>query len=428
LVKLTTLINACIRLNHVPDVWKVAEVIMIPKPGKNLSEVESYRPISLLSTMAKLFEKLILKRLKPILDRNNLIPSHQFGFRNKHSTVEQVHRVTDVIEKSLENKNVCSAVFLDVAQAFDRVWHEGLLHKLRFLLPDQYYQLIKSYLTTRHFRTKHEDAYSGLRPIEAGVPQGSVLGPILYLLYINDVPTTLYSTTATFADDTAIMAVGDSIEGSTRRLQSALIKVAIWTKKWRIKLNESKSTHIDFTNKKITQHPVYINGMQIPYANTAKYLGMTLDAKLRWKEHIKKKRDELNLKFRKMYWLLGRNSKLSIYNKLILYKQILRPVWSYGIQLWGCASASNIQVIQRFQNKVLRCIVNAPWFIRNSDLHRDLQMELVADIIARFANSHQLRLQNHINIEVSRLLDVRNITRRLKRTKPFELSKYWNTK
>jgi hypothetical protein len=88
---------------------------------------------------------------------------------------------------------------------------------------------------------------------------------------------------------------------------------------------------------------------------------MTFDAKLRWKEHIKKKRDELNIKFKKMYWLLGRNSKLSVHNKLILYKQVIRPVWSYGIQLWGCASDSNIQVIQRYQNKVLKCTVNAPW-------------------------------------------------------------------
>jgi hypothetical protein len=84
--------------------------------------------------------------------------------------------------------------------------------------------------------------------------------------------------------------------------------------KWRIKLNESKSVHTDFTNKKITQQPIFINGTQVPYANTAKYLGMTLDAKLRWKEHIKKKRDQLNIKFRKMYWLLGRKSELSIHN------------------------------------------------------------------------------------------------------------------
>jgi hypothetical protein len=162
---------------------------------------------------------------------------------------------------------------------------------------------------------------------------------------------------------------------------------------------------------------------KIPYANTAKYLGMTLDTKLRCKEHIKMKRDALNIKFRKMYWLLGRNSELSIYNKLIPYKQVLRPVWSYGIQLWGCASDSNIQVIQRFQNKVLKCTVQAPWYIRNSDLHRNLGIETVTDIITRLASSHKKRLQNHINSEVSRLLNLQNIPRRLKRKKPFELVK-----
>jgi hypothetical protein len=116
LVKLTTLINACIRLNYNPDAWKT-EVIMIPKRGKNLSEVESYRPISLLQVMSKLFEKLILKRLKPTIAEKHLVPTHQFGFRKNHWTIDQVHRITDIIEKSLENKGVCSAVFLDFAQA-----------------------------------------------------------------------------------------------------------------------------------------------------------------------------------------------------------------------------------------------------------------------------------------------------------------------
>jgi uncharacterized protein YeeX (DUF496 family) len=147
---------------------------------------------------------------------------------------------------------------------------------------------------------------------------------------------------------------------------------------------------------------------------------MTLDAKLWWKEHIKKKRDELNIKFMKTYWLLGRNSQLSVHNKLTLYKQVIRPVWSYGIQLWGCATDSNIQVIQRFQNKVLKCIVNAPWYLRNSD-HHDLGIETVTDIIAKFTKSHEKRFQDHINIEASRLLNVNNITKRLKRKKPFEL-------
>jgi hypothetical protein len=164
-----------------------------------------------------------------------------------------------------------------------------------------------------------------------------------------------------------------------------------------------------------------MNGTKVPYANTAKYLGTTLDAKLRWTEHIKKKRDELNIKFRKMYWLLGCNSELSVHNKRTLYKHVLRPIWSYGIQFWGCASVSNIQVIQRYQNKLLKCIVSAPWYVRNSDLHRDLGIETVTDIIAKFAKSHAKRLQDHVSIEASRLLNVNNITRRLKRKKPFEL-------
>jgi hypothetical protein len=234
------------------------------------------------------------------------------------------------------------------------------------------------------------------------------MGPVLYLLYINDLPTTSNSTMATFADDTAVMAIGETVDISTRKLQSAVNEVAIWTRKWRIKLNKSKLVHIDFTNNKIKQQPIFI---KVPYANTAKYFGMTLDAKLRWKEHIMKKHDELNIKVRKMYWLLGHNSELSIHNKLTLYKQVIHPVWSYDIQLWGCAIYYNIQMIQCFQNKILKCIVNAPLYVQNSDLHRDLGIKTVTDIIAKFAKSHEKRLQDHINIEASRLLNMNNITR-----------------
>jgi hypothetical protein len=109
---------------------------------------------------------------------------------------------------------------------------------------------------------------------------------------------------------------------------------------------------------------------------------MTLDAKPRWKAHVKKKREELGLKFKKyIYWLMRRRSALSIYNKLMLYKQILMPVWTYGIRLWGCTEQSDIDIIQRFQNKVLRNIVDAPWYIRNAELRRDSQMEMVTNEI-----------------------------------------------
>jgi len=134
LQKLLHLINAAIRLKYVPRQWKVAEVIMIPKPGKPLTDKKSYRPISLLPIISKLFEKLLLNRIKLLIEERGLIPPHQFGFRTKHSTIEQVHRITKVIEDALENKKICTGIFLDVAQAFDRVWHRGLECKTTALL------------------------------------------------------------------------------------------------------------------------------------------------------------------------------------------------------------------------------------------------------------------------------------------------------
>jgi hypothetical protein len=120
---------------------------MIPKAGKNLSEVESYRPVSLLPIMLKLFEELMLELLKSIIEDKHRVPAHQFGFRKYNSTIDQMPRITDLTEKTVENKGVCSAVFLDIAQALDRVWHGGLLHKLKSVLPNHFYQVLKSYLT-----------------------------------------------------------------------------------------------------------------------------------------------------------------------------------------------------------------------------------------------------------------------------------------
>ena len=190
---------------------------------------------------------------------------------------------------------------MDVAQAFDKVWHEGLNYKLKLLLPVQYSRILESYISERYFRIKQEDTYSDLRKIQAGVPQGSVLGPVLYLLYNRDLPTFERNTVATFADDTAIMAIGNNNTESSEKLQAAITKVQSWTRKWRIKLNEAKSVHADFTNKRVEHKPIHINHQVVPYENTAKYLGMTLDAKLRWKPHVKKKQEELILKYRKMY-------------------------------------------------------------------------------------------------------------------------------
>ena len=135
----------------------------------------------------------------------------------------------------------------------------------------------------------------------------------------------------------------------------------------------------------------------------------------------RKKREEMDLRYKRMYWLIGRNSSLSLHNKLLLYKQILNPIWPYGIHLWSCTKQSNIDIIQRFQNKVLWNMVTAPWYVRNNDLHRDLQVNVASSEIQRFAQKHEGRLHHHEYVEAILLLDNVGIVRRLQRKKPFEL-------
>jgi hypothetical protein len=137
---------------------------------------------------------------------------------------------------------------------------------------------------------------------------------------------------------------------------------------------------------------------------------------------LRKNREGLGLKYRQMFWLMGRRTVLTMHNKPVLYKRTLKPVWTYGIQLWGCTKPSNIAIIQRFQNKVLRAIVDAPWYVRNADLHRDLKMEMVTAEINRFARKHEERLHHHDNVEKIQLLDNSELLRRLNRTKPFQLA------
>lgn len=418
---LTQIFNAIVRIHYFPTQWKFAQIILIHKPGKPTKEVSSYRPISLLPAFSKIFEKLILKRLRPVIEENELIPNHQFGFRKQHSTIEQVHRVVNVIEKNLEERKVCTAAFLDVSQAFDRVWHVGLLHKIKKSLPDQYYHLFKSYLANRYFQVRYTDELSTQFKIEAGVPQGSVLGPTLYQIYTADLPSHETTIMATFADDTAIMSSHEDATVAANNLQLTLNNVQKWSDKWRIKINESKSTHVTFTNRRVICNPVTINNKPIPRADEAKYLGIHLDKRLTWKKHLTMKRKQLNIKIRRLYWLLGYKSQLSLNNKILVYKIILKPVWTYGIQLWGCAKNSNVNIIQRFQNKALRLIANAPWYVTNETIHRDLKIAKIKDEVVKFATRHVNRLSCHPNELALNLLNNEDETRRLQRKKPLDL-------
>jgi hypothetical protein len=196
-----------------------------------------------------------------MVENNRLIPNHKFGFRQRHSRIEQMHRIMQRINEALENYEYYSAAFLDISQAFDKVWHTGLIYKLRRSLPQNYFLILKSYLHSRHFLVKVETEYAELSSANAGVPQGSVLEPLLYLLYTADLPTSPESTTATFADNTAVVAMDSDPAIASQKLQTYLLAIQDWFKKWRIKANESKSIH--YTKRNVPL-PVHIDNVQLP--------------------------------------------------------------------------------------------------------------------------------------------------------------------
>jgi hypothetical protein len=237
---------------------------MIAKPGKNPADVTSYRPISLLPLLSKILEKLILRRLTPIIPDKKLIPSQQFGFRTKHGTNEKVHRVVHKINDDLENKTFCTAAFIDIRQAFDKVWHMGLLYKLKHAFPHPAYTLLKSYLTDRTFQVRYQEECTTLYDIHSGVLQGSILSPILYSIFTADLPATEQTLTATYADDTAILASHPNPITATEHLQYHLRRLEQWLKQWRVQANENKSTHVTFTLKRKDCPAVLLNGKHIP--------------------------------------------------------------------------------------------------------------------------------------------------------------------
>lgn len=410
-VLLTYIFNAILRLGYFPAQWKLARVIMILKPGKPSAEVGSYRPISILSVFSKLIERLILTRMHQFL--RVVIPDHQFGFREEHSTAQQCHRVVDYVKKGFEKKEYCSGVFLDVSKAFDKVWHQGLEYKMRSVFPPYLFVLLKSFLSERQFFVQCGLASSQSEAIQSGVPQGSVLGPHLYVLYTHDLPVIEDGMCGTFADDTTYLCSDKDPQVASQKIQIHLNKVEKWCKKWNLRINANKSQHITFTLNKRDSGEIRFGSEVIKHTDTVKYLGLTLDRRLTFGPHIKLKRIELNLKRRRLYHILNAKSALSLKNKLLIYNTTIKPVWLYCCQLWGLASKSNIDIIQRFQNISLRVCTGAPNYIRNEDLHRDLKIKTVQEEISCISERHRAKSEVHNNLLVRRTIEEELRTSRL---------------
>ena len=184
-----------------------------------------------------------------------------------------------------------------------------------------------------------------------------------------------------------------------------------WFHKWGFKINEKKSTL-----RKQTCPQVSINNITAPNRDTVRYLGLTLDRRLTWKQHIVDKSKQLRDKFKKFYWLIGRRSNLSTQNKITLYKNVIKHVWTYGIQLWGTATNFNIEILQRFQSKTLRSLM----YVTNEAIHRNLKIPTVKEEIHKSRSRYNARVSNHHNPLVTQLLDTTDQIRRLKRKYPLD--------
>ena len=264
------------------------------------------------------------------MDISHLFPGYQFGFRHGHSPIQQAHRVVNEIVTSLEERVLCTAVFLDVAKAFDKVWHIGLLYKLKASLPGPYYLLLQSYLTDRYFQVRYNGVCSDCYEVRSGVPQGSVLGPLLYLIFTVDLPTTEYTTFATFPVDTGLLAVHRDPVVAFQRLQSHLTLLHNWFTPWKIRVTPTKSAQVTFNKRLVTCPPVVLHITPIPVKHDVKYLGLHFDRQLTWRKHIQSRREHLDLKLRAMSCLLGRRFHLSLPNQLLLYKCMLKPLWEFS--------------------------------------------------------------------------------------------------
>jgi hypothetical protein len=170
------------------------------------------------------------------------------------------------------------------------------------------------YLTDKTFQVRYQEEYATLHTIQSGVPQGSILGPILYSIHTADLPETEQTISATYADDTALLASHQNPATASSYLQRHLLQVEKWLRRWRIQANEKKSTHVTFSLKRGTCPAVTLNGQCIPQRETAKYLGIHLDRRLTWQTHIFTKRKQLGLQLCRMYWIIGRKSKLTLEN------------------------------------------------------------------------------------------------------------------
>ncbi len=346
---LTRIFNHCLCAGLYPASWKKSHTMPIFKKGDRRL-VGNYRPISLLCNMSKVFERLIYNQLYNHLMKNHLLTPKNSGFKKGDGTINQLIYLTHEIYRAFENGNDVKFVFLDFSKAFDRVWHKGLLFKLEKMgVEGNLLKLLGNYLSYRQQRVVLNGQHSSLININAGVPQGSILGPLLFLVYINDLPDSIKCNINLFADDSTLWEVITDATESVTKLNSDLIRIQQWSDQWHMTLNPHKTEMLTFSSKvqKVHSSPLVLKNTIITEVGTHKHLGMTLSSNMSWKPHITNITVSAGKKInimRKMSYRLNRPILMRLYTSYI------RPVLEYGSVLFDDFSVETMDMLDSIQH------------------------------------------------------------------------------
>ncbi|MEW8548206.1 MAG: reverse transcriptase family protein [Candidatus Thiodiazotropha sp.] len=347
------LFNLSLTLKEFPDFWKQANVTAVHKKDDRCLP-NNYRPISLLNCEGKLMERCVHKYVSQYLKHHSIITEFQSGFQSGDSTVNQLTYLYNEFSKALDENKEVRVVFLDISKAFDRVWHKGLLAKLTAIgFSKDMTDWFNSYLTNRLQRVCIRGVSSSWQKINAGVPQGSILGPTLFLIFINDIVNRINSNTRLFADDTILYKVINQPISAGIELNIDLENISKWASEWLVSFQPTKTKSLIISKKRHkVDHPVLImNQTRIDEVSQHKHLGIVLSDDLSWTNHIEtisaKAWQRIGL-LRRYKFLLDRASLQK------MYVSFIRPLLEYGDIIWDNCTAANKRALENIQVEALR--------------------------------------------------------------------------